>query len=144
MFSPHLWCVRAVVRALREPSYARALVLLRAMRVQLAVRSEAFSSPRVDELSHVDRLPSMPHVRGKLETDAVDEQVAVLGARDAPRAACTERLAPCGEASAMDRYVSVLILKLEAPAPPLRRAQTQARAKLLDAVSGRAKLSSER
>ena len=74
----------------------------------------------------------------------MDEKVAVLEARDAPRAACTERLAPCGEASAMYRYVSVLILPLEAPTPPPRRAPTQARAKLLDAISGRAKLSSER
>ena len=86
----------------------------------------------------------MPHVRGKLATDAVHEQVAVLGARDAPRAACAERLAPRSEASAMGKYVSVLILPLEAPVPPLRRAPTQARAKLLDAISGRAELSAER
>ena len=86
----------------------------------------------------------MRDVRGQLATDEVDEKVAVLGALDAPRAACTERPTPCGEAIAMYRYVRVLILKLEAPAPPLRRAPTRARAKLLDAISGRAKLSSER
>ena len=77
----------------------------------------------------------MPHVRGQLETDAVDEKVAVLGTRDAPRAACTERLALCGEVSAMFRYVSVLILPMEAHNLPLRRAPTHARAKLLDAIS---------
>jgi len=44
----------------------------------------------------------------------------------------------------MGKYFSVLILPLEAPGPPLRRAPTQARAKLLDAISGRAELSAER
>ena len=66
----------------------------------------------------------MPHVRGQLATDAVHEKVAVLGARDAPRVACTERLAPRSEAIAMGKYVGVLILPLEAPAPPLRRARS--------------------
>ena len=99
-------------------------------RVQLVARLEGASSLSVDALSHVASFPSVRDVRGQLETDEVDEKVAVLESRDAPRAACTERLAPCGEASAMYRYVSVLILPLEAPTPPLRRVEIPLESKL--------------
>ena len=92
--------VRVVARGLPLPFYARAFLPLRAPRVQLVARSEGASSLSVDALSHVARFPSVRDVRGQLETDEVNEKVAVLGARDAPRAACTDRLAPCGEAGA--------------------------------------------
>ena len=93
--------VRVVARGLRLPFYARAFLPWRAPRVQLVARSEGASSLSVDGLSHVARSPSVRDVRGLLAMEAVEVD-AVPEARDTYHAACTERVAPRGEASAID------------------------------------------